>query len=210
MIKILIADDHPVVRNGIKNILEKSADLTVAGEAENARQVYKLLAAESWDVVILDLKMPDVGGIDILKVIREQYPGLPVIILSSFSEHLYGVPSIRAGASAFLNKASAPSELANAVQRVVDGKRYISESLAERLADNIDHTAAALPHLQLSPREFEVMRMIGSGLRVSEIAKRLSVSVSSVNSYRTRVFEKMDFSANEDLVKYMVQFQLFE
>lgn len=210
MVKILIADDHPIVRNGIKNVIEKSVDLKVLGEAENSKQVYKLLSKENWDVVILDLKMPGVGGIEILKEIKSSKPTLPVIILSSFSEELYGVATIKAGASAFLNKSAAPLELVKAIRKVIQGKKYINSSLAEKLADHLDDTSEKLPHFNLSSREFEVMKFIGSGLKVSEIADKLSLSISSVNSYRSRVLEKMQFKSNANIIQYIINHKLFE
>ncbi len=210
MIEILIADDHPIVRNGIKNVIEKAIDLKVTGEAENAKQVYSLLSKGKWDVVILDLKMPGVGGIEILENIRYSQPDLPVIILSSFSEELYGVATIKAGASAFLNKSAAPIELVKAIRKVNEGKKYISPSLAEKLADHIDDTSKKLPHFSLSTREFEVMKLIGSGLKMPEIANKLCISVSSVNSYRARVFEKMQFKSNANIIQYIITHKLYE
>lgn len=210
MIKVLIADDHPIVRNGIKNVIEKSDDIEVKGEAENSKQVYDLIAKEKWDVIILDLKMPGVGGLEILKELKFSHPTLPIIVLSSFSEDLYGVASIKAGASAFLNKSTAPLELVNAIKKVAQGKKYINTSLAEKLADHLDNTSEKPPHFSLSPREFEVMKYLGSGLKVTDISNKLSLSISSVNSYRSRVLEKMHFKSNADIIQYFITHKLFE
>ncbi len=210
MINIVIADDHPIVRDGIKNVIEKEIDLKVIGEAENSQEVYKLIAKKSFDVLILDLKMPGVGGIEILKDLKYTKPKLPIIILSSFSEELYGVATIKAGASAFLNKSSAPLELVKAIKHVVTGKKYISPSLAEKLAEQLDNTSEKLPHFNLSSREFEVMRFIGAGLKITNIAKKLLLSTSSVNSYRSRLFEKMQFKTNSDVVNYIIAHKLYE
>lgn len=210
MIKILIADDHPFVRDGIKNVLERAIDLNVIGEAESSEQVFKMVAKEKWDVIILDLNMPGIGGIEILKELKNSHPKLPVIVLSTYSEELYGVSTIKAGASAFLNKSTSPSELVKAILQIVKGKKYIRPSLAEKLADHLDHDSDKQPHLNLSDRELEVMRLIGSGLKVSEIADKLCVSVSSINSYRARLLDKMQFKSNLDIIRYIITHKLFE
>ncbi len=210
MIKILIADDHPFVRDGIKNVLERAIDLKEIGEAESSEQVFKMVAKEKWDVIILDLNMPGIGGIEILKELKNSHPKLPVIVLSTYSEELYGVSTIKAGASAFLNKSTSPSELVKAILQIVKGKKYIRPSLAEKLADHMDHDSEKQAHFSLSDRELEVMRLIGSGLKVSEIADKLCVSVSSINSYRSRLLEKMQFKTNSDIIRYIINNKLFE
>ncbi len=200
----MIADDHPIVREGIRNTIEKNDDLKVMGEASDYKGVYKLLSKESWDLIILDLKMPGINGIEILSEIKTQYPQLPVIILSSFSEELYGVAAIKAGAAAFINKNAAPTELVDAIRRALVGKKYINATLAELLADHVDSTSQTLPHLELSNREFEIMKLIGSGTRISDIAEQLCISVSTANSYRARMLTKMNFKTNADVIQYTI------
>ncbi|MFN3694611.1 MAG: response regulator transcription factor, partial [Ignavibacterium sp.] len=156
-IKILIADDHAIVREGLKQIVAEEKDMTVWGEAENSETLMKLLEKDKWDIVILDINMPGRNGLEILKDIKLLYPDLPVLILSMFSEEQYGIRAIKAGASGYLKKVSAPDELVQAIRRIVSGRKYITETLAEKLAENLSEPKVNSPHEKLSDREFEIM-----------------------------------------------------
>jgi len=204
MIKILIADDHPIVRSGLKQMLIKEPGLVVEGEAENARELIALVRKRAWDVVILDINLPDSSGMDVLIQLKKEFPKLPVLILSVHPEEQYAVRALKSGAAGCLSKHSPPVELVKAIRKAVEGGRYISASLAERLALNLQSGEKPL-HETLSPREFAVMCMIASGKRLNEIAEKLFVSPKTVTTYRSRILEKMGMKTNADLTHYVIQ-----
>jgi two-component system invasion response regulator UvrY len=208
--KILITDDHAVLRRGLKQILEDGFGKIQFGEAANASEAIAAVAREHWDLVVLDITMPGRTGLEALKEIRTLKPAQRVLVLSVHSEDQFAVRVLKAGASGFLNKDSAPEELVKAVRKVTAGGRYVSASLAEKLAVNIDQPADRPAHQALSDREFQVLRMIGSGKTVSEIGVELSLSVKTVSTYRARILEKMDLHTNAELTRYCFEHKLVE
>lgn len=210
MIRALIADDHAVVRQGLKQILGDTPEMLVAGEATNGQEVLDKVRAETWDVVVLDISMPDRSGLDILKQLRSERPKLPVLVLSMHSEDQYAMRVLKAGASGYLTKDSAPDELVNAIRKVVSGGRYVSSFLAEKLAFEIGTDSSRLPHETLSDREFQVLRLIAAGKSVTEIAAQLCLSVKTVSTYRTRMLEKMNLRTNVELIHYAIRHHLID
>ena len=208
--KVLITDDHAVLRRGLKQILEDGFGKIQFGEAANTSEAIAQVAKENWDLVVLDITMPGRSGLDALKEIKALKPTTRVLVLSVHSEDQFAVRVLKAGASGFLNKDSAPEELVKAVRKVLAGGRYVSASLAEKLAFTLDHPSDQLPHQTLSDREFQVLRMIGSGKTVSEIAEELSLSVKTVSTYRARILEKMKLNTNAELTRYAFENKLVE
>ncbi|MEI6610037.1 MAG: response regulator transcription factor [Deltaproteobacteria bacterium] len=209
-IRILIADDHPIVRAGFKQVLSETPDLIVADEAGNGQEVLEHLKKKKYDVVLLDISMPGKNGLEILGDLKTDYPKLPVLILSIYPEEQYAIRALRAGASGYLTKASAPHELISAIRKISQGGRYISASLAEKLASYLDADMTKSPHETLSNREHQVMRMIASGKTVSEIAGSLNLSVKTISTYRSHVLEKMKMKNNAEITLYAVQNKLVE
>jgi two-component system invasion response regulator UvrY len=209
MINILIADDHELIREGLKKILKKEPDMQVLGEASNAQQVLEHVKNRKLSIVLLDISMPGPSGLEVLTELRRDYPKLPVLILSMHPEDRFAVRALKAGAAGYVTKDGAVAELVNAIRKVVDGGKYVSPHLAEKLADDLEKSQSPL-HETLSDREFQVMCMIASGKKTSEIAKELSLSVSTVNTYRTRILEKMKMETNVDLTRYAIENHLIE
>ncbi|MFA6505131.1 MAG: response regulator transcription factor [Treponemataceae bacterium] len=205
MIRILIVDDHGIVRKGLIQILAEHPGMLVAGEASSGQEALDLVSTRDFDVAILDIAMPGRGGLDILKTLKAQKPSLKVIMLSMYSEEQYAIRSLRDGASAYITKANATDELVKAIEIVANGKRFITPSIAERLANFIEDDGDLLPHESLSDRELQVLVMIGSGKSVSDIAAELSLSIKTVSTYRARLLEKMSMETNAQLIKYTLQ-----
>jgi len=205
MIRVLVADDHPLLRNGIRQVLGQESDVTVMGEAENAEQVLERIDEQGWDVVVLDIAMPGRSGFDALREIRRRRPHLPVLVLSMHSEEQFAIRAIKAGASGFVSKSDAPAEIVRAIRKVVTGKKYVSASLAETLANAIESETHRPAHETLSDREFQVMCRIASGKTVSQIAAEISLSVKTVSTYRARVLEKMNMRTNAELTRYALR-----
>jgi two-component system, NarL family, invasion response regulator UvrY len=210
MIRILIADDHAILRRGLRGILEREFDASVFGEAENARQVLEALDREHWDLVILDISLPGRSGLDALRDLRTRRPELPVLVLSMYAEEQYGKRVLKAGAAGYMTKETAPSELVAAVHQVLKGGHYLSATLAEQLAIDLQRDSAELPHEALSQREFEVLRLIGSGQSVTQIADLLCLSDKTVSTYRARILEKMRMKTTADLIRYTVDQHLIQ
>jgi two-component system, NarL family, invasion response regulator UvrY len=208
MIRVLIADDHAVVRRGLGHILTEKADMRVVGEAENVHELLALVREQPCDLVVLDVSMPGRSGLDVLKDMKQERPRLPVLILSMYPEDQYAVRALRAGAAGYLNKESAPEELVEAVRKVVAGRRYVSPLVAEKLACDLTSDGGGTPHETLSDREFQVMRLIGSGKSVTDIADELALSVKTVSTYRSRVLEKTGMKNNAELTHYAIQNRL--
>ncbi len=207
--KILIADDHSVVRKGLRMILADTYPLAFIDEVPDGIELLKKVAKEEWTVIISDISMPGRSGVDIIKEIKELAPKTPLLILSGHSPQEYAARTIKSGASAYLTKESAPEELIKAIEHVLTGRKYISPEIAEILAeayggDDIDK----LPHQHLSNREYEVFKLISSGNGISEVANTLSLSVNTVSTYRARILEKMHLHSNADLIKYAIQYKL--
>ena len=209
-IKIIIADDHAIVREGLKQIVAEEKDMIVCGEAEDAASLMELLKIEKWSIVVLDINMPGKSGLEALKDIKQFYPDLPVLILSMFSEDQYGLRVIKAGASGYLKKVSAPTELVNAIRKIVSGRKYINPSLAEKLAENLGNEKNNFLHERLSDREYQIMCNIASGKSAEEIAEELSLSINTIYTYRNRILEKMAMKSNVELTQYAIQNKLIE
>jgi len=210
MLRILIADDHPIVRQGLKQIIAETSDMVVADEASNGWEVLSKVRASYCDVVLLDISMPGRNGVDILRQLKNEQPRLPVLMLSIHPEEQYAVRVLRAGASGYLTKESAPDELIAAIRKVSMGGKYISSSLAERLACELESTDEQLPHKTLSDREYRVMFLIASGKTVTEIAKELSLSIKTISTYRSRILEKMKMKNNAELTYYAIRNRLVD
>jgi DNA-binding NarL/FixJ family response regulator len=207
---ILIADDHAVVRRGLKDILTDALPGASFSEAGDGDEVLKQLGKIPAALLVLDINMPGRSGIDVLRDVKHSYPRLPVIILSCHPEDQYAVRCLRAGAAAYINKDSAPEELAIATKKILSGGRYLSASLAEKLIANLDEPADKPLHESLSDREHEVMRMIADGVALTEIAARLNVSVKTISSYRARIMEKMEMKSNAELTRYAMANSLID
>jgi len=210
MIKILIADDHAIVREGLKQIVTEEADMEVTGEAANACELFDLLDKDCWEIVVLDINMPGKSGLEALKEMRSRNINVPVLILSMFSEDQYGIRAIKAGAAGYLKKVSAPTELVSAIRKIVGGGKYINQSLAEKLADNVDVNNKKALHQNLSDREYQIMCFISFGKSAEEIAEELTISIHTVYSYRNRILEKMHLKSNVELTQYAIQNKLIE
>ncbi|MGD0830275.1 MAG: response regulator transcription factor [Terracidiphilus sp.] len=207
---ILIADDHAVVRRGLMEILGEALPGARFSEACNGDEVLRRLAESLTRLLVLDINMPGRSGLDILRDVKQTYPRLPVIVLSMQPEDQYAMRCLRAGAAAYINKDSAPEELAQAIQKILDGGRYVSPRLAESLVAQIDQPTEKPLHESLSNREHEVMRMIASGVPLTEIANRLHVSVKTVSTYRARILEKMQMKSNAEVTRYAMTHQLID
>jgi two-component system, NarL family, invasion response regulator UvrY len=208
MARVLIADDHAVVRAGLKQFLVEDRAITAVGEAATGRETLDRLRAENWDLVILDIGMPDRSGIDILQQIRSVHDRTRVLVLSGYPERQYALNVLRAGASGFIEKGTAPEELLRAVRAVLQGRRYVSATLAEQLVGDLDGDADKPLHARLSEREFQVFCKLSAGRAVSEIAAELCLSVKTVSTYRSRILQKMSFETNADLTSYALRNQL--
>ena len=209
-IRILIADDHAIVRHGLRQILSDSEDFIVAGEAKNGLQALQMARQDAWDVVLMDVSMPDKNGIDTLKQLKKEFPKLPVLMLSMHPEEQYAIRALKAGASGYLTKQSAPEQLVTAIRQVASGKKYVSPSLAEELANAIGDDSERLPHEKLSDREYQTLCMIASGKTPTEIAEALNLSVKTVSVYRARLLEKMNLRNNAELTHYGLKHGLAE
>lgn len=210
MIKILIADDHAIVREGLKQIVAEESDMNVTGEAANSHELFDLLEKGKYEIVVLDINMPGISGLEALKEMKVRNIKVPVLILSMFSEDQYGLRAIKAGAAGYLKKVSAPTELVNAIRKIVGGGKFISDSLAEKLADVIDVDAKKPLHETLSDREYQIMCLISSGKSAEEIAEELALSINTVYTYRNRILEKMHLKSNVSLTQYAIQHKLIE
>ena len=207
-IRVLIADDHAIVREGLKQIISGSGNIVVAGEAENGQQAIQKVREGGFDVLLLDISMPDRNGIDVLKQVKKEFPSLAVLMLTMHREDQYAIRAIKAGASGYLNKQSAPAELVNALREVASGRKYISAALAQELANRIGGDSAHALHETLSDREYQTLVMIASGKTVGEIATELALSVKTVSMYRARLLQKMKLRHNAELTHYAIRHRL--
>lgn len=210
MIRTVIADDHPIVRAGLKQILSDASDIEVAAEAGDGHELLKLIRKARVDVVLLDITMPGFMGLDALKQIKVEKPDLPILVLSMHPEDQYGIRVLKAGASGYLMKSTAPDQLVGAIRKVSRGGRYVSPSLAEKMAFGLQSGATELPHEALSDREYQVLCMIASGKTVKEIAAELALSEKTVSTYRARILEKMDMKSNAELTHYAIKLNLVD
>lgn len=201
-LRVLIADDHAIVRQGLRQILSDTPDLEVAGEADNGVAAIQLARQQPWDVMLMDVSMPDRNGIDALKIIRKEFPRLPVLILSMYPEDQYAIRALKAGAAGYLTKQSAPEQLVHAIRQVASGKKYVSAALALELADAISDDSERAPHEKLSDREYQTLCLIASGKTLTQIGEELNLSVKTVSVYRARLLEKMKLHNNAELTHY--------
>jgi DNA-binding NarL/FixJ family response regulator len=207
---IIIADDHAVVRQGVKQILLAEADMRVVGEAANFGETLQAVHDIDWDVLILDYSMPGGNGLQILKKIQKSHPKRPVLILSMHPEEAIAISALRAGAAGYISKESASEELTVAIRKAVSGKKYVSASLAQKLALELEEGSKGLPHESLSDREYRVMWMLASGKSITHIAEELSLSPNTVSTYRIRILKKLKVGNNADLVRYAIKHGLVE
>jgi two-component system, NarL family, invasion response regulator UvrY len=208
--KVLIADDHAVFRRGLKETLAESFFKATFGEAKTAQETVELVRRHDWDVVILDISMPGKSGLDVLDELKRMRPRLPILLLSMHPEEQFARRALKAGAAGYLTKESVPEELKVAVTKVVAGGRYVSATLAEKLAVDLREGADTPLYELLSDREFQVLRMIASGKTVKDIAEELSLSVKTVSTYRARILEKSGMKTNAELIRYALQSQLVD
>jgi two-component system invasion response regulator UvrY len=208
--KILIADDHTIFREGLKHILTEYPDMIVADEARNGREVLDKIWNNNYDMVLLDISMPGMTGLEALKQLKNDRPKLPVLVLSMHPEEQYAVRALRAGASGYLTKESAPDELMTAIRKISQGRKYITSSLAERLALEMEADSEKPLHDVLSDREYQVLRMIAEGKTVKHIAEELSLSIKTVSTYRSRIMEKMKMTTNAELMHYAIKHHLLD
>jgi DNA-binding NarL/FixJ family response regulator len=205
MIRVLVADDHPLFRAGIRRTLEDAGDLSVSGEASSGEELLQLLERTPADAIVLDVFMPGMGFLELLRRVRSDHPSIPTLVLSMQPEDQCAVRAFRAGAAGYLTKDRSSEHLVDAVRTVTQGRRYYSPELADRLVSGLGNTAPRLPHESLSDREYEVLCLIGSGRSVKEIAYQLSLSPKTVGTYRARLMQKMKVRGGADLVRYAVQ-----
>jgi len=210
MIKLLIADDHPIVREGLKQIIRNAPDIIISGEANDGIEVLNKIKKENYDVILLDISMPRKNGIEILNEIRKAKIKSRILILSIHPEEQYAMRALKAGAYGYLTKDSVPNELISAIRKVSMGEKYISLSLAEKLVDNLRVGLDKIPHEVLSNREYQVMLLLASGKSMQEIAKELFLSIKTVSTYKTRILEKMKMKGTFEIIYYAIKNKLVE
>jgi len=210
MIRVLIVDDHAIVRRGLRQILAETRDIAVTGEAETGFQAIKIARQDTFDVVLLDISLPDKNGIEVLKQIKKERPKQVVMMLSMHTEHEFAVRALKAGASGYLTKQSAPALLVTAIRHVAAGKKYVSPALAEELASSLGADTEQPPHETLSDREFQTLRLIASGKTLSGISAELHLSPKTISVYRARLLEKLKLSSNSALTRYAIKNQLVD
>ncbi|KAF0140525.1 MAG: Response regulator [Stygiobacter sp.] len=208
--KIVIVDDHELVREGLKKVLLKESGIQLVGEASNALELFKLLEETEVDLVVLDITMPGRSGLDIISEIKNLNDNIRILILSMHPEERFALRALKAGASGYLSKEAAARELVSAIRKIMSGSRYISAALADHLVSNLDKEPGKLPHETLSNREFEIFRLIAKGKSVGQIAEELILSVNTITSYRSRMMEKMTFSSNAEIVRYAIEHNLID
>lgn len=204
MIKVMIADDHPLIRHGLKRILSEGDEINVLDEAGSVMELRRKLRDAKLDALILDISMPGVSGLEGLKEIKQDYPGLPVLILSIHPEDQYAIRALKAGAAGYLNKECAPEQLVNAVKKIADGERYVTAKVGDLLASQLHENTDRPLHEQLSDRELQVLLLIASGRTLTEIGKSFNLSVKTVSTYRNRILKKMNMKSNAEMVKYVI------
>ena len=208
MIKILIADDHLIVREGIKRIIDDSADMNVVAEASSGLEALELVWKNKYDLILLDISMPGKNGLQTLKEIKKHDKDLPVLMLSMHAEQQYAMRAIKAGASGYLTKDSASTQLVKAIRKINDGRKYISQEVAELLATDLFHEQDKDPHEYLSDREFEILKLIAKGQSQKDIGNDLSISHKTVSTYRTRILDKLNLLTTSDLIHYAIEYKL--
>jgi two-component system invasion response regulator UvrY len=210
MIQVLIADDHVVVRRGLRQILEEASDIRLTGEASNGKEVLRALHNNWYDVLVLDISMPEITGLDVLPELRKMNPRPKALILSMYPEKQFAIRAIRSGASGYLTKDSAPDELLTAIREVASGRKYITQQLAEILADEIFLDSEKPAHELLSERENQVLRLLAKGKGISEIASELSLSPKTISTYRKRILEKLHLNNIAEIIRYAIEWGIVE
>ena len=210
MIRVLLADDHHVVRAGLRELLSGTGDITVAGEATNGHEVLERIRNADYDVAVLDMSMPGRSGIELIRLVKAERPKLRILMLSMHSEEQWAVRALRAGASGYLTKETAPDELIAAIRRIASGGAYVTPETAERLALAANRDSEAPPHTLLTDREFQVFRMIAGGASVSEVARELSLSIKTVSTHKTHIMEKMGLANAAELIRYALEHRLLD
>jgi two-component system invasion response regulator UvrY len=210
MLKVLVVDDSPLFRRGVRDLVIEGFHGAKVGEAGNAHEMLELQRRKPWDMAVMDISMPGMNGLDALKQVKQEFPHLPVLILSMHPEEQYAIRMFKAGANGYLTKAAAPEELVKAIKKVHGGGKYVSAALGEALASRVNLDAEKSPHDVLSDREYEVLCLIGSGKTVSEIAEKMNLSVTTISTYRARILEKMRMKTNAQLTRYAIEQGLVE
>lgn len=208
MIRVFIADDHAVVRTGLRQFFNSTDDITIVAEASTGADVLSQLEEPVCDVLLLDINLPDINGLEVLKQVKRQQPDLPVVIFSMFSENEFALEALRAGASGYLNKDSPPGQILNALRTVATGSRFLSTELAEKLLSGNGSGRKKLPHEWLSEREMEVMLMMSRGVSLTHIGQKLHLSVKTISTYRARILEKLELQSNADITRYVMAHKL--
>jgi two-component system invasion response regulator UvrY len=208
VLKILMVDDHAVVRSGVRQFLANSTDYRICGEAGSGHEALRLVSAESWDLVLLDIGLPDINGLEVLRRIKHAQPALPVLIFSMYEESDYAASALDAGATGYLPKDSQPEEILQAIRRGARGERYLSPAFADKLLAGTLQTKRTLPHERLSEREYTVLLMLGRGMSLTAIGEALHLSPKTVSTYRSRVLEKLGIGSNAELTRYIVEHRL--
>jgi len=208
MIRILVADDHAIVRRGLRQIVADESDMEVVGEAQTTQEILDLARQEEWDVIVLNISMPGRGGFEALKALKQTHSKRPVLVLSMYPEDQFAVRAFRAGAAGYMIKESAPEELVQAIRKVVRGGKYVSPSLAEKLAAELGEDTERPPHEALSEREYHVLCLLASGKTATQIAAEMSLSVKTISTYRVRLLEKMRMKTNAEVTRYAIEHRL--
>lgn len=208
MYRILIVDDHAVVCGGLRQFLADRSDYQIAGEAHSGAEALQQIAGQPWDLVLLDIGLPDINGLEVLRRVRQQHPALPVLIFSMHTEDEYAIASLQAGATGYLPKDSAPEEILEAIRRATSGKKYVSPHLADKLLSGVISSNKPMPHDALSPREADVMRRVSRGETLTHIAGCLHLSPKTITTYRARILEKLGLATNAELTRYVIEHKL--
>ncbi|MBN1847132.1 MAG: response regulator transcription factor [Deltaproteobacteria bacterium] len=208
MINVFIVDDHIIFREGLKRVIAETSDIEVAGESGDGREALQAILKSAFDLILLDLALPGMDGLDVLRAIKEKKPGIPVIILSMYAEEQYAIRVLKEGASGYLTKESVPNDLIHAIRKAASGGRYVSDSLGEKLLVTLTGDQDKPPHENLSSREYQVFRMIVKGKSIKEIAHELSLARTTITSYRARILDKMNMKTNADLIRYAIETKL--
>lgn len=208
MVRVIIADDHKMFRDGLKQILKEDPDIIVVDEAGNGQEALDKIYKSDFDILLLDISMPGLSGLDVLRQLKAQKSKISILILSMYPEEQYALRAIKSGASGYITKSSASDELIHAIKKISEGGTYISSSIAERLLFSIKDSSEALPHQKLSDREFQILKLIASGKTITQVADELYLSVKTISTYRSRILEKMDMKSNAELIHYALKHNL--
>ena len=208
MIRVLIVDDHSIVREGVKKVLSSTPDMEIADEAGDGRDALRMMREKTYDMVLLDLALPGMQGLDVLRTIKSEKPHLPVLILSIYPEEQYAMRVLKEGAAGYLTKESVPSDLIRAIRKAAQGGKYVSDALAVQLADRLTGEKIRLPHEDLSSKEYQVFQMIAAGRTIKEMAGDLSLARTTISTYRSRVLLKLNLRTNAELVRYALEHNL--